>query len=325
MMTTDYAATVGESGGESLAEDLVFRDCWIPAEGGVSLHAWEVRPVDVTTPLPTITMAHGFAGLKYRGLAEYARTFARAGFGVLVHDHRNFGLSGGAVRGDIDPWQQIADWRRVISYAEAQDWCDAGRIGIWGTSFAGGHVLVLGATDDRVKVVVSQVPTIDGYEQSLRRLDPAGRAALEAELSDDERQQLRGAPPFAQRVNSLDPKVRAAYRSQDIIDFHAHFEVPETVDRSEFITLRSTRRASMYQPGLWIDRLAPKPLLMVVGERDVTTPADIALSAFERAGEPKQLVTFDGEHYDAYVAAFGQTAGAALDWFIDHLRPEARP
>jgi hypothetical protein len=30
-----------------------------------------------------------------------------------VHDHRNFGTSGGELRGDIDPWRQIADWRRV--------------------------------------------------------------------------------------------------------------------------------------------------------------------------------------------------------------------
>jgi NAD(P)-dependent dehydrogenase (short-subunit alcohol dehydrogenase family) len=35
---------------------------------------------------------------------------------VLVHDHRNFGASDGAERGEVDPWQQIADWRRAISF-----------------------------------------------------------------------------------------------------------------------------------------------------------------------------------------------------------------
>jgi pimeloyl-ACP methyl ester carboxylesterase len=145
---------------------------------------------------------------------------------------------------------------------------------------------------------------------------------LLAEFDVDERNQLAGAPPFAQRVNSLDPAVRSAYKSQDIVDFHAHFEIPEGVDRSEFITLRSTRRASMYEPGLWIDRLGGKPLLMVVGKRDVTTPTDIALAAFERAREPKRLVTFDGKHYDAYVAEFETTSRAAEEWFLAHLNPE---
>jgi hypothetical protein len=46
---------------------------------------------------------------------------------------------------------------------------DADRIGLWGTSYAGGRALVLGATDPRLKTVVAQVPTISGYQQSLRR------------------------------------------------------------------------------------------------------------------------------------------------------------
>jgi dienelactone hydrolase len=84
---------------------------------------------------------------------------------VLLHDHRNFGASDGTVRHDIDPWCKIADWRRAISYLESLPEVDAGRIGVWGTSYAGGHVIVLGATDRRLRAVVAQVPTISGFEQ----------------------------------------------------------------------------------------------------------------------------------------------------------------
>lgn len=98
-------------------------------------------------------MAHGFSGLKYRGLQAYAERFRDAGFVVIVHDHRNFGLSGGEIRGDIDPWQQISDWRRVISYLEVLPGVDRNRLGIWGTSYAGGHALVLAATDARLRAV----------------------------------------------------------------------------------------------------------------------------------------------------------------------------
>ena len=88
---------------------------------------------------PAITMAHGFAGVKEHRLEAYATAFADRGFIVLVHDHRNFGASDGTPRNDIDPWQQVADWRRAISFLESQDCVNSQKIGLWGSSFAGGH------------------------------------------------------------------------------------------------------------------------------------------------------------------------------------------
>jgi cephalosporin-C deacetylase-like acetyl esterase len=140
-------------------------DVTIPAEGGIELAAWLFLP-EGDGIRPAITMAHGFGGTREHGLERFAQAFAAAGFVVLVHDHRNFGTSGGDLRGDIDPWQQIADWRRAISYLESRPEVDPTRIGLWGTSYAGGHALVLGATDRRLCCVVAQVPTINGYEQA---------------------------------------------------------------------------------------------------------------------------------------------------------------
>jgi len=169
-------------------------DVTIPAEGGIELGAWLFLPAGNGVH-PAITMAHGFAGTREHGLERFAQAFAAAGFVVLVHDHRNFGTSGGDLRGDIDPWRQIADWRRAISYLEARLEVDPTRIGLWGTSYAGGHALVLGATDRRLRCVVAQVPTISGYEQGLRRVSPDATPALEHAFNEDERARLRGEPP----------------------------------------------------------------------------------------------------------------------------------
>ena len=76
-------------------------------EGGVTLRGWLFVP-GAKGPAPAITMAHGYAGVKEHNLERFARAFTEAGFVVLVHDHRNFGASDGAERGDVDPWQQIA-------------------------------------------------------------------------------------------------------------------------------------------------------------------------------------------------------------------------
>lgn len=282
----------------------------------VTLRAWLFVP-DAPGPHPAITMAHGFAGVKEHGLQRFAQLFAAAGFVVLVHDHRGFGASGGTPRNDIDPWLQIADWRMAISYLETHPAVDAARIGIWGTSYAGGHAIVLGATDRRVRAVVAQVPTISGYQQSLRRVAPEHVAALEAGFTDDERRRFRGEPPATQAVVSPDPQTRAAYRSSDAIAFYTQ-PLPEGAWQN-VVTLRSTRAARMYEPGTWIDRVSPTPLLMIVGLDDTITVADLALAAYEKALHPKKLVTIAGGHFDAYLDNFPTAANAAAEWFTRHL------
>src|SRR5580693_3110983 len=221
-------------------------DVTIPAEGGIELGAWLFLPEEASRR-PAITMAHGFAGTKEHGLERFAQAFAAAGFVVLVHDHRNFGTSGGDLRGDIDPWRQIADWRRAISYLEARSEVDPARIGLWGASYAGGHALVLGATDRRLRCIVAQVPTISGYERGLRRVSPDVTPALEHAFNEDERAELRGEAPRRQAVVSGDPSVPAAYRSQDALYFFLQ-PIPEGLWKNE-VTLRSTRARACTSPG----------------------------------------------------------------------------
>jgi uncharacterized protein len=285
-------------------------------EGDVTLRGWLFVP-DGAGPHPAITMAHGFAGVKEHGLERFARAFADAGFVVLVHDHRGFGASDGSPRYDIDPWVQIADWRRAISFLESQPFVDPARIGLWGSSYAGGHAIVLGATDRRLRAVVAQVPTISGYQQSLRRVSPDQVPALEASFIDDDRRQFHGESPATQAVVSPDPAVSASYHSQDAVAFYNQ-PAPEGVWQN-IVTVRSTRAARMYEPGTWISRVSPTPLMMIVGLGDAITLADIALAAYEQALQPKRLVTIAGGHFDPYLDRFDESSSAACAWFAEHL------
>jgi uncharacterized protein len=266
-------------------------------------------------------LAHGYAGAKEHGLERFAKAFTEAGFIALVHDHRNFGASDGAVRHDIDPWRQIADWRRAISFLESRPEVDAPRIGVWGTSYAGGHVLVLGATDRRIRAVVAQVPTISGYEQGLRRVPPEAVAALEHQFDEDERAQLRGEPPRLQQLVNADPSVAASYRTPDAIAFYLQ-PLPEGVWKNE-VTVRSGRLARMYEPGSWAARVAPTPLLIIVALTDNITLTDVQLRAYEQMLEPKKLVTVEGGHFDPYLKQFSRASEAAVSWFRHHLGVDA--
>ena len=288
------------------------------AGDGVELGAWLYLPKSDTHRCPAITMAHGYAGVKEHGITRFAEAFADAGFVVLLHDHRTFGVSGGDPRQDVDPWRQLVDWRRAISYLESRPEVDSKRIGLWGTSYAGGHALVLGATDRRIACVASQVPTISGYQQGLRRVAPEGVAALEAALDEDERAQARGEPPRRQAVVSADTAVPASYRTKDAIDFYLQ-PLGEGARWENSVTMRSTRLARMYEPGVWAPRISPTPLLMIVALRDTITLTDLALASYEQALEPKKLVLIPGGHFDPYRSEFKISCGAAVGWFRQHL------
>ena len=85
------------------------------------------------------------------------------------------------------------------------------------------------------------------------------------------------------------------------------------------ITLRSLEMYDEYEPGMWIDKISPRPLLMIVPTGDQLTPAVDALAAYGRALEPKRLLTVPGDHYAVYEEQFDHTCSAAVEWFLTHL------
>ena len=70
-----------------------------------------------------------------------------------------------------------------------------------------------------------------------------------------------------------------------------------------------------YNPAANIDRISPTPLLMTVAFNDVLTPTDLAIEAFSRAREPKELHILPGGHFDAYSGpGFEKNAGRQLEF-----------
>jgi fermentation-respiration switch protein FrsA (DUF1100 family) len=275
---------------------------------GVILRGWHYRP-EGGGPWPTIVMAHGFSAVKEMYLDRFAEVFARAGLAALVFDNRNFGASDGEPRQEIDPWQQIADYRDAISFALTLPDTDPARIGVWGSSYSGAHVLVLGATDRRIRCVASQVRLI--------RADMI--APVLAMCAEDRLKRYRGEAPAMLPVVSEDPAGPAALPTPDSWRWFTETGRTRAPSWNNEVTLRSVELFLAYEPGAYIELISPTPLLLVVALGDHLTVADEALGAYERARQPKWLVTLKGGHFDAYVADFDAASGAARDWFALHL------
>ena len=142
---------------------------------------WLYLPEPRQGRLPVVVMAHGFGAVKELRLDAYAQKFAAAGFAALVFDYRHFGSSDGEPRQLVDIGRQLEDWRAAINYARHHSELDPDQLALWGTSFAGGHVVEIAAKDPKIRCVISQVPHLDGFASaSVAGGTQAARLAMEA-------------------------------------------------------------------------------------------------------------------------------------------------
>jgi fermentation-respiration switch protein FrsA (DUF1100 family) len=114
---------------------------------------------DALKQQPIVIMAHGFSATIVGMVADkYAETFFEASFAVLLYDHRNFGISDGEPRQQINRWIQARGYRDAINYVVTLPEIDKDRIAIWGDSMSGAEVIVVGALDERDRAVIAQAP-----------------------------------------------------------------------------------------------------------------------------------------------------------------------
>jgi fermentation-respiration switch protein FrsA (DUF1100 family) len=288
---------------------------------GVMLRGWFYPAEGASGAAPTIVLAHGFSAVKEMYLDRYAELFSSNGLNALVFDNRNFGDSDGTPRQEIEPWTQVQDYRHAITYAMTLPETDRNRIGIWGSSYSGGHVLVVAAIDRRVKAVVSQVPMVSGYA-NVRALVRADFIDVFREQFDADREaRFNGAAPSMVPVVAEDPMAPSALPTPDSWQWFTETAALRAPNWKNEVTLRTVEALAEYNPEAWIDQISPTPLLMLPAANDVLTPTALAVRAYQRALEPKKLQLLPGGHFDAYVKGFEASSQPALDWFLTHLAP----
>jgi hypothetical protein len=294
------------------------RDVEFNAEG-VTLRGWFYAAGTGSAPAPAVVMAHGFSAVKEMYLDSFAEVFAAAGLNVLVFDNRNFGASDGEPRQEIDPWAQVRDYRHAITYAGTLPEVAPGRIGIWGSSYSGGHVLVVAAIDRRVKAVVCQVPLISGHD-NLRALVRADFIAGFREQFDADRlARFNGEPPVMVPVVAEDPLAASALPTADSWQWFTETGKTRAPAWLNEVTLRSVELFTEYEPGGYLPWISPTPLLLMVAVGDHLVPSELAIAAFDTAHQPKELIIMPGGHFDAYTVGFEASSGPARDWFVRHL------
>lgn len=288
---------------------------------GLNCKGWLYQPEDSSQKRPAIVMAHGFSAVKEMYLANFAEKFADAGFIVLVFDYRFTGEGEGEPRQHIIPAEQIKDYRNAITWISGHEQVDADRIGIWGSSYSGGHVLSIAARDRRVKAVVSQAPCVNGFRNAQRLMRPDVLAGFIQVLQDYRQARYNGAPVQYIPVVAAEGQP-SALPTPDSFDWFT--KTGETIAPNwvNEVTMETMEAFLDYYPADWIAKISPTPLLMIVAQNDELTPTDLAIEAYERAKAPKKLKIIPGGHFGAYTEpGLSHSAPAALKWFKKYLLP----
>ena len=177
-----------------MSETVNFNSCGDTCVGVLTL------PEHAGGDVPLVIMAGGWCYTKEIVMPHYATWFHDIGCATLRFDYRNFGESTGEPRQHINPWNQIEDYRNALTFAESLAGIDTRKIGIWGISYSGGHVLIASALDPRPAFAISTIPVVDGF-QTLRRCHGETRfAQLNKLILEDRRNATVGNAKRANRA-----------------------------------------------------------------------------------------------------------------------------
>lgn len=297
-------------------DDIDYRKANVMSEG-VRLTAELYSPKSAAgKQLPTIIMSHGWGGTAAL-LRDVALDFAHAGYLVIAFDYRGWGASDSRViltapepakkdgnkftaevmeiREVVDPFEQTQDIFNVIHWAMDEPQVDKNRLGLWGSSYSGGHVVYVAAHDPRVKCIVSQV----GAEDSRPKAQLTATFGSEAdqlkvayeEATKRARGEIGYPPPRARVIGNL----QGAPIREKLLRYAPVDDVP------------------------LIKNCA---MLFVVAEKEELFDNTLhAKLAYDRARDPKKYVVIPGiTHYGVYTTARVQATKIEIEWYNEHLK-----
>ncbi len=263
--------------------------------------------------LPALVLCNGWGGTKaFLMRSGIAPRFAAAGYVVIVYDYRNWGDSDSrlvvrgempkpdkdgyvtvkaqAIREVVDPLDQQEDIDAAVSYVHGEPMVDKGRIGIWGTSFGGGHVIYRAAHDRRIACVVAQVGSMpDDWTKRY----PAGLAGVYKQKTD---------------------------RARGLVD-----PVPQGASPSGLNGTPYSERIALFNPGQYADRVKV-PTLLIDAEKEhyfkIAENSGRVHEILKKNGVPTEYHVLEGKkHYDVYSGQLlDDVMKIEIAWFDKHLK-----
>ncbi len=177
-----------------------------------------------------------------------------------------------------------------MSYVYGEPMVDKDRIGIWGTSFGGGHVIYRAAHDRRIACVVAQVGSMpDDWTKRY----PAGLAGVYKQKSD---------------------------RARGLVDPVPQGESPSGLNGAPY-----PERIALFNPGQYAGRVKV-PTLLIDAEKEhyfnIEENSGRVHEILKKNGVPTEYHVLKGKkHYDVYSGQLlDDVMKLEISWFDAHLK-----
>lgn len=293
---------------ESLPDGVAAKNVRFYSEG-IECHGKIFTPkgFSAVSKAPAVALAPGW-GKTAASIEQYAAHFASRGLVAMVIDYRGWGRSGGFLqtvdevktddrlrfsqmttrlrirRKRLIPREQILDIRNALFYLQGEPGVDRARVGVWGDGMAGGHVIVIGATDARVKAVVAHTPIIEGKDAPRKAYMPTGELLLA-----EQKRARAGYLPVSRALTDVETRLALAE----------------------------------YHPFWYVEQIPQKTAaLFVIAEKDArVNNENNAIAASKLLKGTTDLARVPGVTHKQIDngAAFNTAANAAAEWFLKYL------
>lgn len=274
---------------------------------------------------PVIIMGHGFTTTISGMTADkYAEEFQKAGFAVLLYDHRNLGISDGEPRQEINFWVQSRGYIDAVGFISNQPEIDSNKIAVWGASLSSREAFLAGAMDDRVKAVIAMIPAF-GEEIPKDDIDGSSYAFAKETLLLEDIKSLPHSTTEQMPIVSTDQKGtpsaltdltaynwfiayggRFGTNWNNVVSF-SKIEVPENLNVGQFVHQLNA------------------PILMVVATNDEMNGANpiVTQYIYKNITQPKEWVAIDGGHFGLLYypsPQFDKSSKAQIDFLNKYLK-----
>lgn len=256
--------------------------------------------LDTSEKHPALLVGPPYGGVKEQGAGVWANQLAQRGFVVLAFDPSYNGESGGEPRHVSSPDIFTEDFSAGVDYLGTLAYVDRDRIGAVGICGSGAFVLTAAQVDIRIKAVATAsmvdmsafggMMDEDAWDATARRL----AAQRWADMDAGEPQYIPSFPAeLADEVpEGLDPM------AAEFFEFYGLKRGHHPRARGNFTTT-SDMSFLNFQELQHLDRIAPRPIMLIVGTEAFSR--SFSDTAFAQASEPKQLVEVPGaNHIDLY-------------------------
>jgi len=231
-------------------------------------------------PAPAIILCHGFTGNRiesHRLFVHAAREMCKNGFVVFRFDFRGSGESDGLFE-NMTISEEISDLKVAIDWLYNREEILKDKIGVIGLSLGGVIAILTASQDERIKAVCTWSTPADFKDPSL---------------------QFTAKSIFGER--GIEKLIEKEY-----IDLPSGDRIKRNflIDAFNYDILKS------------IEKISPRPILIIHGTNDPLVPVSHAEKLFERAKNPKKKILIENaDHTFNKWEWQWQVINHTIDWF----------